>query len=83
MVALSPEVESVLQQVKTWPAESRWALAQRVLETLEVGSAPSSEVRKGSPLEQVIGLWSSGSEAPSDEECHQILADELRRKHAS
>lgn len=83
MVELSPEVESVLKQVKTWPAESRWALAQRVLETLDMDSATASGVRKGSPSEQIIGLWSTGGEAPSDEECDQILADELRRKHAS
>jgi len=83
MVASNAEVESVLQQVKSWPAESRIALARRVLETVEVDSKSVTRELKGPSSEQVLGLWNPGIAAPTDEECAQILAEELRRKHAS
>ena len=83
MVALSREVEDFLQQVQSWPAENRLALVRRVLETLEVKSTTASGVLKGPSSQQVLGLWNSGGTAPTDEECDQILAEELLRKHAS
>ena len=83
MVALSPEVEEVVQHVKSWPAETRIALARRVLETLDAGASISTAGFKGPPAQQVLGLWNPGGTAPTDEECDQILADELRSKHAS
>ncbi len=83
MAALSPEVEEVVQQVKSWPAETRIALARRVLETLDAGSSISTAGFKGPPAQQVLGLWNPGSTAPTEAECDQILADELRSKHAS
>ena len=83
MVALSPEVEEVVEQIKLWPAETRIALARRVLETLDTGSTISNAGFKGPPAEQVLGLWNPSGTAPTDEECDRILADELRRKHAS
>ena len=83
MVASNPEVESVVQQVKSWTAESRIALARRVLETVEVESPNVTMSLKGKSSEQVLGMWSPGSSAPTDEGCDQILAEELSRKHAS
>ena len=84
MVASNSEMETVWQQVKSWPVGSRIALARRVLETLDTepeASVPG--VHKGPPAEQVLGLWNPGTATPTDEECEQILAEELRRKHAS
>lgn len=83
MVALSSEVEEVVEQVRSWPVETRIALARRVLETLDAGSITSPPGVKGPPAQQVLGLWNPGGTALSDEECDNILADELRRKHAS
>ena len=83
MVALSSEVEDVVDQIKSWPTQTRIALARRVLETLEVGPADSRTDFKGPPAQQVIGLWNPSGTAPTDDECDVILAEELRRKHAS
>ncbi len=83
MVASSLEVELVLQQVKTWPAESRIALARRVLETLSPDSSTAVGSVKGPASESVLGLWNPGTSTLSDDECDDILADELQRKHAS
>lgn len=83
MVASNPEVESVLRQVKSWSAESRIALARRVLESIELESPNGTKGLKGKSSEQVLGMWSLGTAAPTDDECDQILADELSRKHAS
>ena len=78
------KVEEVVEQIKSWPTETRIALARRVLETLEVGSGVSPAGFKGPSAQQVLGLWnSSGGAAPTDDQCDDILADELRRKHAT
>lgn len=81
VVASNSEVESVLQLVKAWPAESRIALARRVLESIEQESSTSG--LKGESSDRILGIWSTGEAAPSDEECDRILAEELERKHAS
>jgi hypothetical protein len=83
MVATNPQLEDVLQRVKTWPAEARLALAKKILETLEAESRPSSMPGRGVPVDHVLGLWSTTSPPPTDEECDRILAEELQRKHAS
>ncbi len=83
MVALSFEVEEVVEQIRSWPPETRIALARRVLETLDGGSSTAPAGFKGPPAQQVLGLWNPAGTAPTDDECDHILADELRRKHAS
>jgi hypothetical protein len=48
------------------------------------GSHASPAGCKGPSAQQVLGLWNpSGGAAPTDDQCDDILADELRRKHAS
>ena len=83
MVTLSSEVEEVVDQIKSWPAQTRIALARRVLETLDADSGHSPAKLKGPPAQQVLGLWNPSGTALTDEECDAILAEELRRKHAS
>ena len=83
MVALSLEMEEVLQQVKSWPAESRIALIRGVLETLSPGSQTPSAGLRGPSAKLVLGLWNVGDTAPTDAECEQILVKELSRKYAS
>jgi hypothetical protein len=83
IMALSFEVEEVVKQIRSWPAETRIALARRVLETLDGGSNTVLAGFKGPPAQQVLGMWNPGGTAPTDDECDHILADELRRKHAS
>jgi len=82
MVALNNELEALVEQVKLWPAETRITLARRVLETLDTTSGIASPSRKGPPAKQVVGLWSLGGDAPTDEECEQILGEERMRKHS-
>jgi len=82
MVALNAELESLVQQVKSWPAETRIALARRVLETLEATADASPPGRRGPSALEVVGLWNPGGAAPTDEECDQILVEELHRKHS-
>ena len=81
MVALSPEAENVLKQARSWPAETRIALARRLLETLDEGTALRGG-HQGPSSKQVLGLWNAAGVPPTDEECEQILEEELRRKHA-
>ena len=61
MVALSPEVEEVVEQIKLWPAENRIALARRVLETLDGALNLATAGFKGPPTQQVLGLWNPRS----------------------
>ena len=79
MASLSLEVEEVLRQVKSWSAETRIVLARRVLETLDVASTITNEGLKSPPAQQVLGLWNPVGTAPTDQECEQILAEELQR----
>ena len=83
MVAMGSSVEAVIAQVKLWPAESRIALARRVLETLEGERLSPSSGTKGPPSRNVLGLWSPGGMAATDEECDEIIAAELSRKRGS
>lgn len=84
MVASNSEMEAALQRVKAWSAESRIALARRVLESLDTPPEVSPPAApQGPSSDRVLGLWSPGASAPTDEECEQILAEGLRRKHAS
>lgn len=84
MISLIDDLEKVVQQVKSWPAETRIALARRVLETLEISQEVATEGLRGPSTRQVIGLWNpAGGTAPTDQECEEILAEELIRKHSS
>ena len=50
------------------------------LDLLAASNAPpQGRIR---PLaEEVLGLWNPGGVAPTDEECEQILFEELQKKH--
>jgi hypothetical protein len=82
MVALNSEMEAVVEQVKSWPPETRIALARRVLETLEPRGAPS-RTERGYSAEEVIARLKMPQPAPSDAECQQILEEELARKYGA
>ena len=81
MFALNRQIEEVIEQVKSWPDETRIALARRVLETLEP-AFHETKPRKVPSVDEFLGLWSTGGPAPTDEECEQILVEELERKYS-
>lgn len=83
MVISRSEVDEVLLQVQSWPAQVRLLLARRVLETLSPGELNTSTELKGPPAQQVLGLWNLGGTAPTDEKCQEILVEELQRKHSA
>jgi hypothetical protein len=69
-------------QVKTWPAETRIALARRVLEAFEAAQKPPRPER-GYSAEEVISRLKMPQPAPNDAECQQILEEESARKHGA
>ena len=66
---------SVLQTVRQWPPDRRFALVRDVINTLETEVSPSRPRRK--TLKKALGLLSTGRPAPSDAEVQQWL-DERR-----
>ena len=80
MVISDTEIDTVLKQVESWPAESRIKFVRRVMETLEYSPARRS---RGSTSAEVLGILNpSGATPPDDEECARILAEELERKYS-
>ncbi|HSQ55354.1 MAG TPA: hypothetical protein VLM40_06380 [Gemmata sp.] len=78
-VSESANVEGLLDQLKGWPSSDRLRLARRILETLEAG-VPEEPPRPRS-LEDLLGLLTTGSPPPTDEECQALLEEELVKKH--
>jgi hypothetical protein len=69
------EIAEVFDRVEAWPEEARRDLLEMISHTLEGASKPQEKVRKR------IGLLKTEGPPPTDEECRQILDDELMRKH--
>lgn len=80
MVAMNTEVEEVLRRIEAWPVDARLAVARGVLATLAPASKCSPAEWRGLSSDDVVGLWSTGGDDPSDAECDRILVDELLRK---
>lgn len=76
---VAPQVQAVLNQVSSWPAESRFELAQQILQSL-----PRRRISKPPmtmKLEDVIGILATDAPPPTDEECERILEEERMRKY--
>ena len=77
------QMTDIVERVKSWPATVRVTLARRILETIE--TLPILEATKrprGPSAAEVATMFKSDKPAPSDEECQQILEEELIRKYA-
>ena len=78
VVIARTEFTEILSQVANWPVEDRVVLAQKILKT--VGEAPQRR-RRGRSADDVIRLLNIPKPTPNDDECQQILDEELFRKY--
>ena len=83
------ELSDVLETVKHWPAETRVSLARMILETVEspqmLGktSEPSEPLRRGKPVEALIGLGAGSGPPPSDNLVRQWIDEHRVEKFGS
>jgi hypothetical protein len=75
------DLARVWQEVRTWPPGERWALATRILQSLqqEDRAVAVSQERKEA-LSNLIGIWKTVN-PPSDEEVEQIVEEERMEKY--
>lgn len=81
MVIAAAEVEEVVERIRLWPIADRLVLAQKVLLSAGLDVSASVMSRRGVTSQSLVGLWNPREIAPTDDECDQILAEELFRKH--
>ena len=78
-VSESVNVEGVLDQLRRWPSSDRLRLARMILETLEGGTAGG--VSRPRSFKDLRGLLKTEGTPPTDDECQDILEEELAKKH--
>jgi hypothetical protein len=71
--------ETILNTVRQWPPDRRFALVQDVLNTLAPEVKPSRSRRK--TLEKALGLLATSQPAPSDAEIKQWLDEHRMEKY--
>ena len=71
--------ENVLDAVRQWPPDRRFALVQDVLSTLAPEVLPSRPRHK--TLEKALGLLATSQPAPSDAEIKQWLDEHRLEKY--
>jgi len=71
--------ETVLNTVRQWPPDRRFALVQEVLSTLAPEVLPSRPRHK--TLEKALGLLATSQPAPSDAEIKQWLDEHRMEKY--
>ena len=83
------QIAAVMDRVQHWAPPTRIALARRILESLEVPiphldpAPPADRSIRGVPVDVVAGMFRPEGPPPTDEECQQILEEELWRKYGS
>ncbi len=79
MVTANPEVQDILNRVRSWSIDDRRRLVEEILKSLR--SQPVASPAKKT-LQDLRGLLRvEGVEPPDDAECRQILEEELIKKH--
>jgi len=73
------ELGQIVERIKPWPAALRITLAKRILDGLLEAKPVSA---RGLTAEEVMARLPTVSPAPTDEECKQILLEELLKKHS-
>ena len=76
VVIARTDFTDILSLVANWPVEDRIVLARKILET--VGETPH---RDGRSADEVIQLLNITGPIPNDDECQQILEEELHGKY--
>lgn len=71
--------ETVLNTVRQWPSDRRFALVQDVLSTL--ATEVSSPRPRHKTLEKALGLLATSQPAPSDAEIEQWLDEHRMEKY--
>ena len=71
--------EVVLQTVRQWPPDRRFALVRDVINTLAADASPFRPERK--TLERALGLLATSQPAPSDAEVKQWLDEHRMEKY--
>jgi hypothetical protein len=71
--------DSVLQTVRQWPPNRRFALVRDVINTLATEMIPSRSKRK--TLKKALGLVATSGPAPSDAEIQQWLDEHRLEKY--
>lgn len=71
--------DSVLQTVRQWPPDRRFALVRDVINTLAADASPFRPERK--TLERALGLLATSRPAPSDAEIKQWLDEQRMEKY--
>ena len=85
----SQSLSEVLDTVKHWPPETRVSLARMILETVEsppmLGQTPeeSGPLRRGKPVELLIGLGAGSGPPPSDDLVRQWIEEHRMEKYGS
>lgn len=71
--------EAVLNTVRQWPPDRRFALVQDILNTLALEVKPPRPRRR--TLEKALGLLATSQPAPSDAEIEQWLDEHRMEKY--
>jgi hypothetical protein len=66
-VAEADEVSEVLNRIKNWTVEGRFALVRGVLDTLAPDRPDPSRTRRGRPVALIIESYKTDQPAPDDE----------------
>ena len=72
--------DSVLQTVRQWPPDRRFALVRDVINTLETEVSPSRPRPK--TLKKALGLLATNGPAPSDAEIQEWLDERRMEKYS-
>ena len=72
--------DSVLQTVRQWPPDRRFALVRDVIDTLETEVSPSRPRRK--TLKKALGLLATSRPTPSDAQVQQWLDEHRTEKYS-
>jgi hypothetical protein len=77
-MAAQIDLDEVLRQVASWPAERRAWLAHALVESLERDARDSATKPK---LKKIIGVARGAGAPPTDEAVRQIINQERMRKY--
>ena len=87
MTVSTMDYQEILRTVHQWPAPTRVALIQDLLNTLAVveGAVPQNIVERSKPrtLQRALGLLDTGGNPPSDAEVDNWLAEHRVDKYGS
>lgn len=72
-------ISELWERVRSMPPDARLSLASRIIQSLEQEKMIS--IRPSKSLADLLGLLETGDPAPTDEQCDQIVKEEMMRKY--